>query len=105
MESFGSETLAGLLAELTASQGLTYDWDTGADNDAIPDSLFLPLSYLLAVDIAAHYEIAPRDSRAAMIGRLRVQEFPDDREDSRDLDEDGTVDEAEAAAAQRAAFY
>jgi len=99
--ALGKSLLSGLLAEVQAAQGITYTWTA----DEFPDSLFLPFAYLLAVDMAPHYEIAPRDSRAAMIARLRTQAFPDDRPVIADTDEDGTVTEAEQDAADRAAYY
>lgn len=93
-------TLDGVLSEVQAAQGISYSWGT----DAIPESLFLPLAYLVAVDMAPHYEIQPRDSRAGMIARLRTQAYPDDREPF-DLNDDGTVSEAEEAARKRARYY
>lgn len=93
------EVLAGLVAEIAAAQGMT----VVADLEAVPDARFLPLAYLLACDLAPHYEIAPRDARSVLIGRLRAQLLPDDREDARDLDDDGTVSAAEEAVG--AAFF
>jgi hypothetical protein len=40
-----------------------------------------------------------------LIARLRTYGFPDDRDDSKDLDDDGTVTDEEADAAARGQFY
>lgn len=100
-ERFAGAVLDALFEEVKAMQGLGFTWTTST----VPDAAFLPLSYLLAVEIAPHYEIPPRDNRAALIARLRTYGFPDDREDSKDLDDDGTVTDEEADAAARGQFY
>ncbi len=88
----GGEILVGLVDELQATQGLTLSWDA----DSVPDGLYLPMAYLLAVDLAPEYEVAPRDTRARLIAQVRAYELPDDREDRADLDDDGTVTTTEA---------
>ena len=100
-ERFAGNALDALFAEVKAMQGLTFTWTT----NTVPDAVFLPLSYLLAVEIAPHYEIQPRDNRSVLIARLRTYGFPDDRDDSKDLDDDGTVTDEEADAAARGQFY
>ena len=98
---FGVSVLEGVIAELEAVQGLALTWD----ETNVPDGLFLPVAYLVAADLAAHYEIAPRDTRGRLILQIRAYELPDDREDRRDTDEDGAVSDEEVAADGRAAFY
>ena len=97
---FASEVLASLFAEVKEVHGMPFTWTT----DTTPDAAFLPLSYLLAVEIAPHYGM-PTEPRSRAMGRLRAYAFPDDRTDSRDLDDDGTVSTEEAAAAERALYY
>lgn len=74
------------------------------DLDATPDELFEPLAMLVASKVAMVYrKQGPRYSSA--IAAMRAYALPDDRTDSRDLDDDGTVSTAEAAAGERAAYY
>jgi len=62
------------------------------------------LADMLAAELAPHYSVpGPRRSRA--LGRLRAILLPDDRPDKRDINEDGTVTEAERDALRRAEFY
>ncbi len=75
MVGYGRDTLELILAELVAD-GVPVAF---ADPDFIPDALALPLAALLAVDLAPHYEVAPRDARSRCIGRLRSILLPDDR--------------------------
>jgi hypothetical protein len=99
-ETFGGAVLDGLLAEAQTAHGLTFAW-TSAE---VPDGVWLPLSRLLAAEIAGHYERpAEPVSRAWM--RFRAAVNADDRTDWRDLDEDGIVQEDEADVADRAAYY
>jgi hypothetical protein len=99
--AYASAVLDGLVAELEGAQGIALSWDgTQAD-----DGLFLPLAYLLAVDIGPHYDVPPRDSRAQLIGRIRAFEITDDREVRADLDDDGTVTDSEAYVDGQAAYY
>ncbi len=72
--------------------------------DEVPDSVAGPFSMLVASDVAAHYNV-PSPSRSRALGRIMTVLRPDDREDSRDLDGDGTISDDEADAAARAAFY
>jgi hypothetical protein len=90
-----------LFAEIQNTQGITVTWAL----DATPDTAFLPLSRLLAVEVADHFEVPPKESFARAMGRLRAALIPDDRDDRRDLDDDGTITEAEIAADKRAQFY
>ena len=99
--AFGGVVLDAVFEEVKELQGLAFAWTT----DTVPDAVFLPLSYLLSVEIAPHYEVAPRDNRAQLIGRLRTYGFPDDRDDRRDLDDDGTITDAEIATDARAVYY
>lgn len=71
----------------------------------IPADSSLGMSYLLAAEIAPHYTAQAPVAKSRAIGMIRAAQLPDDREDIRDLDEDGTVSEDEADAAKRAEFY
>lgn len=95
-----NETLDALFAETNAAQGFFWPWTL----DTVSDAAFLPLSYLLASEIAPGYEL-PGPSRSAAIARLRALQFPDDRPLRGDYDDNGTVTQAEQDAADRAAYY
>lgn len=97
----GGEILVGIIDELESVQGLALSW--GADS--VPDGLYLPVAYLLAVDLAPEYEVAPRDTRARLIAQIRASELPDDREDRRDLDDNAVISDSEIDIDGRAAFY
>lgn len=97
---FAGDVLDALFEEVNTVQDLGLAWTL----DSVPDAAFLPLSYLLAADIAPHYEVAAEPRHRAM-GRLRAYALPDDRDDSRDLDGDGAISEAEEAAGDRALYY
>ena len=77
---------------------------TAFDLDSTPQAALLPLSYLLATEIAPHYQV-PSEPRSRAMMRLRAYLFPDDREDRRDADEDGVISDAEEQAGKEAAFY
>ena len=99
--TYGESAADSLFAELNGephTMGFTWDLET------IPDAVFRPLAWLLAVDLASHY-VVPSEPRSRAMGRVRAYAFPDDREDRRDLDEDGTVTDAEIEADLRAQFY
>jgi hypothetical protein len=98
--SFGASVLEGVLAEAATAHGLTFTWTSAA----VPDGVWLPLSRLLASELASHYE-RPAEPSSRAWTRFRAAVQPDDREDIRDLDEDGTVSDEEADAALRAAYY
>jgi len=97
----GKDALDALFAELNAEpHAMGFTWTV----ETVPDAIFRPLAWLLAVDLAQTYqEQAEPRSRAMM--RLRAYAFPDDRDDRRDLDDDGTVTTAEIAASERGAFF
>jgi len=97
---FGTDILDALFAELKQTDGMAFTWTL----DAVPDGAFLPLSFLLATEIAPHYE-RPSERRSQAMGRLRAYAFPDDRADRRDTDDDGAVTDAEITANLRTAFY
>lgn len=99
--AFTGDTLDALFQEIQNTQGITITWAL----DATPDNTFLPLSYLLATEIAPHFSVSAPESRARAMGRLRAALIPDDRDDRRDLDDDGIITEAEIAADLRAQYY
>ncbi len=102
MVSYGDASADSVFAELVDgphNMGFTWTLDT------TPDAAFRPFAWLLAVDLAEHYQVQPRESRAAAVFRLRSYAFSDDREDRRDSDDDGAISDAEKAAGKRAEFY
>lgn len=100
MLSYGTTVLQGLLDEAATAQNITLTW--GADET--PDGVFLSLAFLLATHMAPHY-VVPFAPMSRGWGRFRAAVLSDDRTDDRDLDEDGTISEDEAAAGERARFY
>ena len=101
MHDFAGGILDGLFAEIKGDpHNLPFTWGL----DETPEAAFLPLSYLLATEVAPHYN-RPSEPRSAALMRLRGYALPDDRTDSRDTDEDGVISEAEEAAGKRAAYY
>ncbi len=102
MVTYGQSQLSGLFEELTnAPHSMVFAWTL----ETVPEYMWRPLSWLLAHDIAPHYEIAPRDSYATAMGRVRAIAFPDDREDRRDTDDDGIISDDEAEAGKAALYY
>lgn len=100
-DTYGGIQLDALFAELNApphSMGFTWTVET------VPDAAFRPLAWLLASEMAAHYTVSG-ERRSRAMARLRGYAFPDDRDDRRDTNDDGTVSEAESNAGLRAAFY
>lgn len=100
MVSFGTAVLDGLLDEAATAHGLTFTWTAAA----VPDGAWLPLSRLLAAEIAGHYE-RPAEPVSRAWTRFRAAVQADDREDPRDLDDDDVVSDDEVKAGDRAAFY
>ncbi len=100
-EAYTGDSLDTLFEEIQNTQGITITWTL----DETPNNAFLPLSRLLAVEVADHFTVPAPTSYANAMGRLRAALIPDDREDRRDLDEDGTVSDAEIEADKRAQFY
>lgn len=99
--AYGGNTLDALFAELKASDGITVTWDLSA----VPDTAFIPLANLLAVEVAPAYMQQAPERRGSAFIRLRKVLSPDDRPNDRDRDEDGTVTEAEIEAQERAVYY
>lgn len=95
-EAYAGDVLDALLAEIAAIHGVYLSYDL--------DETFLPMSYLLAAEIAPHYGVQAMPRSMAM-SRLLAYAVPDNRPDRRDLDENGTVTAAERAAAGRAEYY
>lgn len=100
MIAYAGSLLDGVFAEVNEVQGMAFTWAL----DATPAAAHLPLAYLLAVEVAPHYG-RPAEPRSRAMGRLRAYAFPDDRTDSRDLDGDGIVSDAEAEAGKQAAYF
>jgi hypothetical protein len=94
------KVLDSVFDELKATQGFTWTWDLSA----VPEALLVPLGFYLATEIAQTYQ-RPSEPRSTALMRLRAHSLPDDREDARDYDGDGTISDDEKAAAKRAGFY
>ena len=94
------EAMQGGLDELTDQHGITVTWTV----ETVPDALFLPFASFVAAEIAPIYRL-PGPNRAKAIGRMRASLLPDDRDDPRDYDNDGTVTDDEKAMFKRAAYY
>lgn len=97
---FVGDTLDALFLELRSVHGLPTTWVL----EATPDEGFLPLSYLLATEVAQHFEV-PSEPRSRAMGRLRAYMHPSDLPLRGDTDEDGAISEAEENASNRAQFY
>lgn len=98
-ERIGSTILESAFAALQAEAAVS--WDLGS----IEEIAVLPLSMVLAYDLAVHNSVPPRESRGRAVIRYLGVVRPDDREDSRDLDDDGIVSDEEADVGARAAYY
>jgi hypothetical protein len=94
-EAIADSAFAGLQAEAPVVWTL----------DAIPTIALLPLVMVLAYDLAIHNSEAPKETRGRAVIRYLSVVRPDDREDARDLDDDGTISDEEADAGARAAYY
>lgn len=92
--------MQGALDELVSQHGIA-PWSL----EAVPDVVFLAFADLTASEMAGVYPGVPAPNRSGAIGRIRAALLPDNREDIRDLDEDGTVDKQEVDAGQRAQFF
>lgn len=100
MQAYAMDTLEGFLAELTGTQKVAFTWTV----ETVPDAAFLALSECLAAEVQEHYGIM-KVNRSKAIGRLRAALVPDDTQGVPDLDEDGTIQEDETEAYDRAAYY
>lgn len=96
----GGDVLDSLFAELGNEATISWTLDT------TPSMSFQPLARYLAVELAPEYPPAvPPTTRGMAWRRLMATIRRDEREDFRDLDDDGTIDDAEADAGARAAYY
>jgi hypothetical protein len=95
----GGDVLDSLFAELGNEATITWTLDT------TPTMSFQPLALLLAVEIAGEYAAPKPTTRGMAWRRLMATIRSDDRPDVRDLDDSGTIDDAEADAGARAAYY
>lgn len=98
-ERIGSTILESAFEGLSAEAAVSWDLTD------IPTIAVLPLAMVLAHDLALHNSVAPRESRGRAVIRYLGVVRPDDREDDRDLDDDGLVSDEEADAAGRAVYY
>jgi hypothetical protein len=96
----GGAVLDSLFAELGNEATISWTLDT------TPQVSFQPLARYLAVELAPEYPpaVAPT-TRGLAWRRLMATIRSDNRVDVRDLDENGIIDDAEADAGARAAYY
>lgn len=94
---FGTDLYDGLAAELLALHSVTVP-------ATIPSGVMVHMANAVAADLAGHYGV-PGPSRASAIMKVRAYYLPDDRDNSKDLDDDGTVTDAEAETAAYGQYY
>lgn len=79
---------------------------TLTDANAVPDKAFNAIVQMVAKDIAPQFGVdAPTQDWREGLRRLRRIYMPDDREEWRDVDEDGTVSADEAILGEQALYY
>lgn len=101
-EAATGRVLDSLFAQLQEPpHSMAFTWTLAT----VPDAAFLPLSWLLSVAVAAQNGVPAPEPWAAALMRLRAYHFPNDLPLHGDIDDDGTVTDAEAEAAKRAAYY
>lgn len=101
MIAYGGDSADSLLIELnSAPYDMRFFWNA----DAVPEGVFRPFAWLLAVDLAEHYKV-PAEPRMAALARVRKYAFPDDRVNPKDTDGDGLVTDAEVSAYEKTAYF
>lgn len=93
------EQLDSLFADISSKVALAWDLAT------VPSAAFVPLSNLLAVEIAGEYTRPAPMTYARAFARLMSIIRENDMEDRRDDDEDGVISEAEEGRGNRALYY
>ena len=101
MVAYGGAAADSLFEEVN---GQPYNMGFTWDLSAIPEAAFRPFAWILGVDLAIHYAVSA-EPRSRAMQRLSAYAFPDDREDRRDIDEDGAISDDEALAGKQALFY
>lgn len=92
-----SSVLSSVKDTLSIEHGITVA-------DTATDGLGAAVAKLLAAEMAPSYGISYMPSSRAVM-KVRSYVYSDDRENPADVDEDGTVTEAEADAYARAKYY
>lgn len=101
MVTYAGDVADSLIYELNGPPyNMRFFWDA----NAVPEDAYRPFAWLLAVDLAAHYQV-PAEPRIMAVNRLRGFAFPDDRPDSRDTDSDGVVTDDEDAGYRGTAYF
>lgn len=95
----GGDVLDSLFAELGNETTISWTLDT------TPTMSFQPLAMLLAVEIAGEYSAPKPTTRGLAWRRLMATIRSDNREDVRDLDDDGAISDEEADAGARSLYY
>jgi hypothetical protein len=93
--------LDAILAEKQSVWGVTFTWTS----ETVPAAAYISLAHWLAAEIAPHYEVVSPKPLKVAEARFRAYALPDDREDDRDLDDDGTVTDAEIATGEEAEYF
>lgn len=96
----GADRLTDIYAEIP-DHGIT----TLTDANAVPDKASEALIRLVATRMSSEGLGNPYPGEVAGWRLLRQHYLPDDRDDPRDTDDDGTVTDAENEAFDRSAFY
>ena len=93
------DALVSLYAELNASNGFSMTFGP----DAVPDDYFLPMAYLLAVEIAPDFTRPAPDRRNTALLRLRGADHVYVRD--MDFNEDGVTTQDEIDTFDRGAYF
>ena len=102
MSADAFEMLDALYEELQAEpHAMGFTWTL----DEIPDAVYMPLAFLLAVRLAPQYMVPEPEPESRAFARVRGFAFTDDRDDRRDTDDDGVISEAEEQGGLEAQFY
>lgn len=99
--TLAQSVLESFFARFTSTDGAVLTWDLGAT----PEEAYLPLANILAAMLAPMFQRQSPISLTRGIGQLRELAFPNDVTDSRDLDDNGVIGDAEEQAGLEAQFY
>lgn len=93
--------LEAFLSEIKDTHGATFTWTSSA----VPDASYVPLARVVACDIAPSYPRPMPEPRGRAVLAFRAGIFPNNIDDRRDTNDDGTISTAEANAGLEAQYY